>query len=209
MAIEILTAGESRSFPGNRLVIEGDGGLVILGPGAADAYAGLRARSRAFIAIELGVECLANHVGLEADDEHASTVGFARFRLGDSTPSPLVELVRMKWTRSEAVQAAKVAFESAGLVVAICDDFPGRIVDRLIRPYLNAILRRYDEGLASAADMDLTLRMGLGYPEGPLALLDRTGLSHHYAVTQALYEQLGDDSYAPPRRAQVAHARRG
>ena len=51
-------------------------------------------------------------------------------------------------------------FFSAGLVVAVCNDFPGRIVDRLVRPYYNAALRRLDEGLASASDMDTTLRLG-------------------------------------------------
>ena len=55
--------------------------------------------------------------------------------------------------------------------------------------------------------MDTTLRLGLGYPEGPIALLMRTGLAHHYDVTQALYEALGNDAYAPARRAQVAKQR--
>ena len=52
-----------------------------------------------------------------------------------------------------------------------------------------------------------TLRLGLGYPEGPLALLMRTGLVHHYDVTQALYEALGSEAYTPARRAQVVKQR--
>jgi 3-hydroxybutyryl-CoA dehydrogenase len=79
--------------------------------------------------------------------------------------------------------------------------------DRLIRPYFNAALRRLDEGLASAEDMDTTLRLGLGYPEGPISLLERTGLAHHFDVTQPLYEQFGDAAYAPARRARVAKLR--
>ncbi len=71
--------------------------------------------------------------------------------------------------------------------VALCFDFEGRIIDRLVRPYYNAALRRLDEGLASADDMDLTLRLGLGYPEGPIALLEKTGLEHHFDVTQDLF----------------------
>jgi 3-hydroxybutyryl-CoA dehydrogenase len=207
MAIEFMTAGESRSFPDGAAGVTGADGLFILGADAGAAYKASTLRAKPFVAIELGTECLANHVGLIADDAHAATVGFARFRLGRAEPTKLVELVRMPWTRPEAVAAAKAALESASLVVALCEDFPGRIVNRLIRPYLNAVLRRYDEGLASAADLDTTLRMGLGYPEGPLALLDRTGLADHFAVTEALHRQLGDDSFAPARRAQVAHAR--
>ena len=91
--------------------------------------------------------------------------------------------------------------------VAVCGDFPGRIVNRLIRPYLNAALRRLDEKLASAQDMDKTLCLGLGYPEGPISLLTRTGLAEHFDVTQALYLALGQEAYAPAHRAQVAKAR--
>ena len=91
--------------------------------------------------------------------------------------------------------------------VAICGDFDGRIVDRLVRPYYNAALRRLDEGLASADDMDATLKLGLGYPEGPIALLERTGLQYHYMVTKALFDAYGDPAYAPARRARVAYER--
>ena len=81
------------------------------------------------------------------------------------------------------------------------------IIDRLARPYYNAALRRLDEGLASAGDLDTTLKLGLGYPEGPISLLERTGLAEHYDVTQALHEALADPAYAPARRARVAKLR--
>jgi 3-hydroxybutyryl-CoA dehydrogenase len=89
----------------------------------------------------------------------------------------------------------------------LCRDFPGRILDRVLRPFFNAALRRLDEGLATADDMDLTLKMGLGYPEGTIALLERTGLAHHHDVSQALHQALGDPNFVPARRAQVAKAR--
>ena len=89
----------------------------------------------------------------------------------------------------------------------MCGDFAGRIIDRLVRPYYNAALRRLDEGLATADDLDTTLKLGLGYPEGPIALLERTGLAHHFDVTQALYEATGEQPYAPARRARVAKSR--
>jgi 3-hydroxybutyryl-CoA dehydrogenase len=52
--------------------------------------------------------------------------------------------------------------------------------------------------------MDLTLKLGLGYPEGPLSLLSRTGLEHHAKVSQSLFEALGKSEFSPARRAQVA-----
>src|SRR5262249_9172418 len=140
--------------------------------------------------------------------EGSNMVGFARFRLGTAPPSNLVELVKQPCTEPEAVRRAREAFEAAGLKVAECGDFPGRIVDRLIRPYYNAVLRRLDERLATADDLDTTLRLGLGYPEGPIALLERTSLAEHFYVTQALFAALGDSAYAPARRATVA-AKRG
>jgi 3-hydroxybutyryl-CoA dehydrogenase len=182
-----------------------DAGLIVVGESAGAALASLDdLDSYAFVAIELGTECLAEHTALDVNPRFARTVGFARFRMGEAAPTKLVELVKQSWTSEEALIAAKSAFESAGLVVAVCGDFPGRIVDRLIRPYLNAVLRRLDEKLASAEDIDLTLRLGLGYPEGPMALLNRTGLAHHFDVTADLYQALGGDDLRPARRARVA-----
>ena len=134
-------------------------------------------------------------------------LGFARFRLGEVEPSALIELVRQPRSSDAAISAARELFEAAGLKVAVCGDFAGRIIDRLVRPYFNAALRRLDEGLATADDLDTTLKLGLGYPEGPISLLERTGLEHHYDRTQALFEATGDPAYAPARRARVAKRR--
>jgi len=208
MTYQIVQQGESRSFPETHPFTTSAStnglGWVFIGTGAAQAYAHSKNHHDAadFVAIELGTECLGVHV---PDDEGPSNiVGFARFRLGDDPPTKLVELVRKPYTSDQALAAARAAFERAGLVVAVCNDFPGRILDRLLRPYYNAALRRLDEGLASANDMDTTLRLGLGYPEGPIALLNRSGLHHHFEVTQSLYEQLGQEPYAPARRARNA-----
>ncbi|HSV83398.1 MAG TPA: 3-hydroxyacyl-CoA dehydrogenase family protein [Ramlibacter sp.] len=210
----IVASGDSRSFPAPHAFVEqadAQGAAhVFIGKdaGAAFAAAGELGASP-FVAIELGTECLGVHTGESRGQEGSNVVGFARFRLGKADPSPLVELVRQPNTRDTAVAAAKAAFEAAGFKVAVCGDFPGRIVDRLIRPYLNAALRRLDEKLASAEDMDKTLCLGLGYPEGPISLLERTGLAEHHDLTQALYVALGQEPYAPARRAQVAKARAG
>ena len=209
----VIANGESRSFPAAHPLTEAsaaDGEIIVLiGAQAGRAFKELTAAAgKVAVLVELGTECLGAHTGEmlgEASGEEGSNVlGFARFRLGDAAPTNLVELVRQARTDLAALTAARALFEGAGFKVAVCGDFPGRIVDRLIRPYLNAALRRLDEGLASAGDMDTTLRLGLGYPEGPIALLQRTGLEHHHAVTQALHAALGDAAYAPARRAQVA-----
>lgn len=207
----IVDTGGSRSFPGPHVFLDGAAGqgdvTVYLGTAAVTGYAA--DPSRAAVLVELGTECLGEATGEGAGLEGSNALGFARFRLGDGDPSDLVELVRQPATDPAALAAAKAVFEAAGLQVSVCQDFAGRILDRLIRPYFNEALTRLDEGLATAADMDLTLRLGLGYPEGPIELLERTGLHHHHDVTRALFETYGTRHYAPARRAVVAKRRAG
>jgi 3-hydroxybutyryl-CoA dehydrogenase len=212
MRYELIDTGESRSFSeGHALLADASGegeALVIIGAAAGGALVRLAAPDRyQAILIELGQECLGVHTGESRGEEGSNVLGFSRFRLGTAEPTALVELVRQPRSSDAAIGAARAIFESAGLKVSVCGDAPGRIVDRLVRPYYNAALRRLDEGLASADDLDTTLKLGLGYPEGPIALLEHTGLEHHHDVTQALFSALGDPAYAPARRALIARHR--
>jgi 3-hydroxybutyryl-CoA dehydrogenase len=182
---EVIDTGNSRSFPGPHAFLEkaereGDV-VVIIGEHVGRALQSLAsADGKTAVLIELGTECLGLHTGEDRGSEGSNVLGFARFRLGSADPATLV---------------------------AVCGDFDGRILDRLVRPYFNAALRRLDEGLATADDLDTTLKLGLGYPEGPISLLERTGLEHHYDVTKALFDALGDPAYAPARRARLAKMR--
>lgn len=209
MQYTVIDTGGSRSFPQTHELTsraaQGGEVIVIIGGGAGAAFRKLaQCGSKTAVLIELGTECLGAHTGEARGEEGSNVLGFARFRLGEGVPSNLVELVRQPRTSDAAIAAARQVFESAGLQVALCGDFAGRIIDRLVRPYYNAALRRLDEGLATADDMDMTLKLGLGYPEGPIALLERTGLHHHFDATQVLFEAYGDPAYAPARRARVA-----
>ena len=208
MAYEIRRSGESRSFPPGDPFLAGagrDGEILLLlgkpeGTAAADP-------SRVAVLVELGTECLGVHTGERAGEEGSNVLGFARYRNGDDPPSPLIELVAQPRSDAEAVAAARALFEAAGLTVAVCGDQPGRIVDRLVRPKYNAALRFLDEGLATASDLDMTCRMGLGYPDGPIERVERGGLARHCDVTRALFEIFGTPDYAPARRAAVARER--
>ena len=154
--------------------------------------------------VELGTECLGVHTGEHRGAEGSNVLGFARFRLGKRPPTKLVEIVKQPGSDPAAVEAARAAFAAAELDTAVCNDGVGRIVDRLVRPYYNLALRALDDGLASADDLDATVRMGLGFAEGPIAALEESGLAEHYDVSRALYDQDGDPSLFPARRAQVA-----
>lgn len=208
----IIQAGENRSFAADHPLCaaaaqEADI-VLLLGKDAGAAFRELRSASDSVaVIVELGMECLGVHTGEARGAEGSNVVGCARYRQGDAPPTDLVELVRQPRTDEAALAAARAVFEGAGFQVAVCGDVPGRIVDRLVRPYYNAALRRLDEGLASADDLDKTLKLGLGYPRGPIDLLEATGLRHHFEVTQVLYEAYGDPAYAPARRARVAKQR--
>jgi 3-hydroxybutyryl-CoA dehydrogenase len=211
----ILDTGGSRSFPAEHALLDGAAKdlksaevVIVLGEHAGRHSKSLKKwKDKAAVLIELGTESLGVYTGESRAEEGSNVLGFARFGLGNAEPTNLVELVRQPRTNEAALAAARQIFEDAGLQVAVCGDFAGRIIDRLVRPYYNAALRRLDEGLATADDLDTTLRLGLGYPEGPIALLERTGLAQHFDVTQALFEATGEPAYAPARRARVAKQR--
>jgi 3-hydroxybutyryl-CoA dehydrogenase len=212
MSYEILALGDSASFPEPHALLEHAARkgevVIVLGNRIPEALErlGKLDRYRAVV-IELGMECLGVYTGESRGEEGSNMLGFARFKLGGDPASDLVELVRQPATPQGAIEAAKATFESAGLKVAVSKDVPGRIVNRLIRPYYNAALRRLDEGLATASDMDTTLKLGLGYPEGPIGLLERSGLAEHHDISMTLWEAYGDQGYMPARRAQVAKIR--
>ena len=205
MRYQIVRRGQSRSFPAGDpfLAAAVETAAVVLYLGVAP----VADRTKAAILIELGMECLGVHTGEEAGEEGSNMLGFGRYRNGDDDPSRLIELVRQPRSRSSAIEAATAAFEAAGFEVVLCGDQAGRIVDRLVRPKYNTVLRFLDEGLATAEDLDLTCRLGLGYPDGLIERVERGGLIHHYEATRALFEVYGTSAYAPARRAVVAKAR--
>jgi 3-hydroxybutyryl-CoA dehydrogenase len=111
---------------------------------------------------------------------------------------PLVEVVAAEQSADETLDALEAFAEGIGKQPVRTRDRPGFLVNRLLMPYLNQVARAYDEGLASAEDMDAALRLGLGYPMGGLELLDLVGLDVHVHATSAAYEQTREPSLAPP-----------
>lgn len=111
---------------------------------------------------------------------------------------PLVEIVRALQTGDDAVRTLAAFAGGVGKTPLVVADRPGFLVNRLLMPYLNDVVQAFDDGLASAGDIDLALKLGLGYPMGPLELLDLIGLDVHSRATAAAYEATLDRSLAPP-----------
>jgi 3-hydroxybutyryl-CoA dehydrogenase len=213
MRYAIISSGESRSFPAgdpflSRSSDPRDADVIIYLGLIPSQTAPHFDSSKAAILIELGSECLGTYTGESSGEEGSNVLGFARYANGSDPPSPLVEIVRQPKTLASAIASGRAVFQEAGLKVSLCTDQAGRIIDRLVLPKYNAALCFLDEGLATAKDMDLACRLGLGYPDGLIERIERGGLAHHYQITKSLFEIYGTPAYAPPRRATVAASRK-
>jgi 3-hydroxybutyryl-CoA dehydrogenase len=110
----------------------------------------------------------------------------------------LVEVVVALETSEETVAAGKDFVQRLGKTAIETKDRSGFIVNMLLVPYLMAAVRMYEDGFATAEDIDEGMRLGCGHPMGPLTLCDFIGLDVLYAVCDSLYEEFKRPEYAPP-----------
>ena len=117
-------------------------------------------------------------------------------------PAPVMKLVEVipSVRTNEAVTASMTAFATDVLdkVVVAAEDRAGFVVNMLLVPYLNAAMRMYADGHASAADIDNGMKLGAAHPMGPLELSDMIGLDTMMLVAETLFAEYGDDFYLPP-----------
>jgi 3-hydroxybutyryl-CoA dehydrogenase len=110
----------------------------------------------------------------------------------------LVEVVRTVAT-SDATYATAQAFgEKVGKVVVSCGDSPGFVVNRLLVPYMLDAIRALEAGVATKEDIDNGMKLGCGYPMGPLELTDFVGLDTTYYIAEILFDEFKDHHYAAP-----------
>jgi len=110
----------------------------------------------------------------------------------------LLELVPSITTSDESLEFARAYAEHLGKTTVLSKDRAGFIVNLLLIPYLNAAARMLDEGRATREDIDTAISLGLGHPMGPLTLIDLIGVDTHVQVANVLYEEYGDQAFAPP-----------
>ncbi|MCZ6862986.1 MAG: 3-hydroxybutyryl-CoA dehydrogenase [Alphaproteobacteria bacterium] len=109
----------------------------------------------------------------------------------------LVELIRGLGTDEETFKAIKSLAIDLGKTVAVAEDFPAFIVNRILLPMINEAVYTLYEGVGSVEAIDIALKLGANHPMGPLELADFIGLDVCLAVMQVLYEGLGDSKYRP------------
>ncbi len=110
----------------------------------------------------------------------------------------LVEIVVALDTSEETLAAAQDFAERVGKRAIVTKDRSGFVVNMLLVPYLMAAVRMYEEGFATAEDIDEGMKLGCGHPMGPLTLADFIGLDVLYAIGDSLYEEFKQTEYAPP-----------
>ncbi|HKZ26085.1 MAG TPA: 3-hydroxyacyl-CoA dehydrogenase family protein [Acidimicrobiia bacterium] len=116
-------------------------------------------------------------------------------------PAPvmrLVEIIPGIDTAAGTVGRLRAWATEVGKEPVVVKDQPGFLVNAVLMPYLNQAVRELDAGLASAEDIDIAVRLGLGYPKGPLELLDLIGLDTHLHATTSAYEETADARFAAP-----------
>jgi 3-hydroxybutyryl-CoA dehydrogenase len=110
----------------------------------------------------------------------------------------LVEIVRTILTDPEVFQQATAFAREIGKVPVQTSDRTGFIVNRLLVPYMLDSIRALEEGVATIVDIDNAMKLGCGYPMGPLTLGDFVGLDTTYYIANIMFDEFKEKRFAPP-----------
>ncbi len=110
----------------------------------------------------------------------------------------LVEVVKTIATSQETIDTSMEFCKTIGKTAILAKDTAGFIVNRLAVAFLLNTVRLYEQGLASAQDIDDGVKLGLNHPMGPLSLLDFLGLDTLVDVGNIMFEEFKEAMYAPP-----------
>ena len=109
----------------------------------------------------------------------------------------LVELIRGIATADATFEASKEFVTKLGKTIAVSEDFPAFIVNRILLPMINEAIYTLYEGVGNVEAIDTAMRLGAHHPMGPLELADFIGLDTCLSVMQVLHEGLADSKYRP------------
>ncbi|MDQ1522883.1 MAG: 3-hydroxybutyryl-CoA dehydrogenase [Pyrinomonadaceae bacterium] len=116
-------------------------------------------------------------------------------------PVPIMKLVEVVKTilTDDAVYETAVDFgKRLGKVPVRASDKTGFIVNRLLVPYMLDSIRALEEGVGSIVDIDNAMKLGCGYPMGPLTLGDFVGLDTTYYIAEIMFNEFREKRFAPP-----------
>ncbi|MDF1553656.1 MAG: 3-hydroxybutyryl-CoA dehydrogenase [Deferrisomatales bacterium] len=143
-----------------------------------------------------------NTSGLSVTDMAAATGrGDRLLGMHFHNPAPvmrLLELVKTIMTSEETIAAARQVGETLGKTVVVAPDVGGFIVTRLFTPFLLGAVHMLEEGIATREEIDVSMKMAVNHPMGPLEVIDFIGLDTELSIAETLYEETKDAKYAPP-----------
>jgi len=117
-------------------------------------------------------------------------------------PAPvmrLVEVIRGLQTSDETIEVVKGLAQKLGKTPVIVNkDVPGFVANRIGLPAMLEAIRLYEEGVASAQDIDNAMKLGYNWPMGPLELADLVGLDVLLDSCESIYAETRDPKYNPP-----------
>lgn len=116
-------------------------------------------------------------------------------------PAQLMKLIEMSpglTTGAEVFDTAWAFAEAMGQRPVKTKDNPGFILNYFLVPFNNDAIRMVEAGVAEPADIDRAIKAGLGYPMGPLELLDLVGLDTQLLLCEALHGVTNDPRAACP-----------
>jgi 3-hydroxybutyryl-CoA dehydrogenase len=109
----------------------------------------------------------------------------------------LVELIRGIATEDKTFETVREFTQKLGKKIAVSEDFPAFIVNRILLPMINEAIYTLYEGVGSVEAIDTAMKLGANHPMGPLELADFIGLDTCLSVMQVLHEGLADSKYRP------------
>ena len=122
-------------------------------------------------------------------------VGFATFY--PFKDRKVIELTAGIRTEESAIRSAEQLFKSIGKETVRVKDTPGLTFPRILSLIINEAARSLEEGVATAEEIDVAMRLGVNYPQGPLRWADQVGFDEVLAVLEGLQRETGDDRYRP------------
>ena len=170
---------------------------------AATENLDLKLRVLQQIAAQVGSECViaSNTSSLSITQLAASVSQPERFiGLHFFNPVPvmgLIEVIRGLQTSDATHQLALDMATTLGKTAITSGNRPGFVVNRILVPMINEAILVFQEGLASAEDIDAGMRLGCNQPIGPLALADLIGLDTLLAIMEAFHDGFNDSKYRP------------
>src|SRR5256884_616412 len=119
-----------------------------------------------------------------------------------------LEVVRALETDDDTLATAVEVGKRMGKEVVVIKESPGFITSRINAMIGNEAFCILQEGIASAADIDKALKLGLNHPMGPFELVDLVGLDTRLNILEYLHKSLGDKYRPAPLLVQYVKAGR-